>query len=201
MDEKRKVVKQGYDVCAVDYSETRDLFKNQKYLEDLARELPVGAKVLDLGCGAGIPIDKFLLEKGYRVTGMDISSEQLNLAKQNLPDGEFIQSDMSEVNFPEDSFDAIVSFYAIFHIPREEHEDLLKKCFALLKKDGHLLVTMGASEWEGTENDFHGAKMFWSHYGKEKNIEMVKRAGFEIVYEVVDESGGEKHLVIFARKK
>lgn len=59
---------------------------------------------------------------------------------------------------------------------------------------------MGSSDWEGTENDFHGAKMFWSHYDKDKNIKLVKKAGFQIIYNTIDTSGGEKHLVVFARK-
>ena len=200
MNEKRKLVKHGYDICAKDYSSNRDLFKNQKYLDDLAKYLPVGSQVLDLGCGSGIPVDKFLIEKGYHLTGIDISSAQIKLAKQNLPDGNFIQADMDEINFPDSSFDAVVSFYAIFHIPREEHRELLAKCFRLLKKGGYLLITMGSSDWEGTEDDFHGAKMYWSHYGREKNVQMVKEVGFEIIYDVIDESGNEKHLVIFTKK-
>lgn len=200
MDDKRKLVKAGYNQCAKNYADNRDLFKNQKYLEDLARELPAGAKILDIGCGSGIPIDKFLFEKGFKVIGVDISEEMISLAKKNLPGNEYLVKDMAEIDFPVNSFDAVVSFYAIFHIPREEHLALLKKLHTLLKTDGHLAITMGSSDWEGTEDDFHGAKMFWSHYGKDKNVELVKQAGFRIVYDTIDTSGGEKHLVIFARK-
>ncbi len=106
---------------------------------------------------------------------------------------------MSEVDYPSIFFDAIVSFYAIFHIPREEHPDLLKKLYALMKPDGYLLITMAYSEWEGAE-DFHGVKMFWSHHGAAENKQLVKQAGFEIILEKVDTSGGERHLVILAKK-
>jgi hypothetical protein len=108
---------------------------------------------------------------------------------------------MSRISFPEGSFDAVVSFYAIFHIPREEHLSLLKRVHSLIKPEGYLLITMGSSEWEGIEDDFHGVSMFWSHYDREKNLELVKQAGFRIVYEVVDTSGDERHQVIFARRK
>ena len=201
MDDKRKLVKTGYNQCAKNYADNRDLFKSQKYLEDLAEKLPVGAKILDIGCGSGVPIDKFLLEKGFKVTGVDISEEMVKLAKINLPNGNFFVKDMAEIDFSECSFNAIVSFYAIFHIPREEHLPLLKKLHTLLKTDGYLLITMGSSDWEGTEDDFHGAKMFWSHYGAKKNTELVKNAGFETIIDEVDDSGGEKHQIILAKKR
>lgn len=200
MDDKGNLVKTGYNQCAKNYAANRDLFKNQKYLEDLAKELSAGAEILDIGCGSGVPIDKFLLGKGFKVTGIDISEEMVRLAKENLPTGRFMVKDMTEIDFSENSLDAIVSFYAIFHIPREEHLPLLKKLHALLKIDGYLLITMGSSDWEGIEDDFHGAKMFWSHYDKDKNVGLVKQAGFQIIYDMVDTSGGEKHLVIFAQK-
>jgi len=196
----RKLVKTGYNQCAKNYADNRDLFKNQKYLEGLAEKLPLKAKVLDIGCGSGVPVDKYLSIKGFQITGIDISEEMVKLAKENLPHGNFLVKDMAEIDFPESSFDAIVSFYAIFHIPREEHLPLLNKLHTLLKTDGYLLITMGSSDWEGTEDDFHGAKMFWSHYDKDKNVELVKQAGFKIIYDTVDTSGGEKHLVIFAQK-
>jgi len=200
MDDKRKLVKTGYNQCAKDYADNRDLFKNQKYLEDLVKELPKGASVLDIGCGSGVPIDKFLFEKGFKVTGVDISEEMIKLARENLPGNDYLVKDMAGIDFPTDSFNAVVSFYAIFHIPREEHLPLLKKLHTFLKTGGYLLITMGSSDWEGTEDDFHGAKMFWSHYDKDKNVELVKQAGFQIIYNIVDTSGGEKHLVVFAHK-
>ncbi len=199
MDITRKLVQAGYNQCANKYADNRDLFRSQKYLEDLSKELTVGANILDIGCGSGVPIDKFLLEKGYKVTGIDISEEMIKLAEINLPKGEYFVKDMAEIDFPSGSFDAVVSFYAIFHIPREEHLRLLKRLHRLLKINGYLLITMGSSKWEGSE-DFHGTKMFWSHYGREKNVEIVRQAGFKIINEVIDDSGGEKHLVIYAKR-
>jgi ubiquinone/menaquinone biosynthesis C-methylase UbiE len=195
----KKLVKQGYDQCAQNYLDQRDLFKNQKYLEDLIVKLKPESKILDIGCGAGVPIDKFLIENGFDVTGIDISPKQIKLAQKNNPKGNFLVKDMSKINFPKNSFNAIISFYAIFHIKREDHQKLFNKLFSILKPNGYLLVTMGYEEWEGTE-DFHKVKMFWSHYGVEKNLEIIKNSGFKIIHNEIDTSGGEKHLVIFAQK-
>lgn len=200
MSFKKSGVISGYNNCAKNYSENRDLFRNNKYLDSLADKLPTKAKILDIGCGSGVPIDKYLQSKNFEITGVDISEEMIRLAKENFPSGNYLVGDMEKIDFPASSFDAIVSFYAIFHTPRERHLKLLKKIRTLLVNSGYLLITMGASEWEGTENDFHGSKMYWSHYGREKNIQLVKKAGFEIIYETIDTSGDEKHLIIFAQK-
>jgi hypothetical protein len=92
--------------------------------------------------------------------------------------------------------DGIVSFYAIFHTPRTKHEEILKKFASFMPNGGAILITMGYSEWEGTLDDFLGTKMYWSHYGAEKNIELVKNAGFKIVSNEINDFVTEKHQVI-----
>ena len=194
------LVKKGYNKVAGRYLLQRDQFKNNKYLDHLISLLKPGALILDIGCGAGVPVDKYLFDKGFKITGMDISEKQIELAKKNLPNCSFEVKDMSEVGEGEYHVDAVVSFYAIFHIPREMHLDLFKKINAFLPRGGYLLVTMGSSDWEGSE-DFHGTEMWWSHYGAEKNEEIIKQAGFKIIQNEIDDSGGEKHQVILAEKE
>lgn len=193
-------VKDSYNKVADNYSKNRDLFKNDKYLEMLAKDLTPGSTILDLGCGAGIPVDKYFIDRGFRIIGLDISERQIELARQNLPEGEFQVGDMSDVQPGAYQVDAVVSFYAIFHTPKEEHPVILEKINSFLPISGRLLISMGASEWEGKE-PFHGADMWWSHYGADHNTQMVKNAGFEIVLSEVDTTGGENHLMILAAKK
>jgi cyclopropane fatty-acyl-phospholipid synthase-like methyltransferase len=195
-------VKAGYNVAAKNYSfEFRDQFKNEKYLSELVAVLQPNSTILDVGCGAGEPIDSFLVSKGMAITGIDISEAQIQLAQSNVPEADYEVKDMSELSDGEYQVDAVVSFYAIFHTPREKHLDLLKKLRSFLKPSGYLLITMGASDWEGKEDNFCGAKMYWSHYGEAKNIDLVSEAGFEVTKSEIDRSGGEKHLVILAKAK
>jgi len=192
--------KKGYNQIASDYLEIRDRFKTISYLRRLAKYLKPGARILDLGCGAGFPVDKFLVDKGFGVIGVDISEEQILLAKENVPLGEFEVKDIEKLKFKEYEVDAVVSFYTIFHIKREKHKLLFKKIASFLPKGGILLVSMGASDWEGIDS-FYGVRMFWSHYGQKTNREIIKDAGFEIIFDKIDKSGGERHQVILARKK
>lgn len=197
--DSNNLVRGGYNEIADDYSLTRDQFKNIKYLERLNSLLKPCSTILDIGCGAGVPIDKYLIEKGHQIIGIDISSKQVDIARKNVPQGKFEVKDMSDLKENGFNVDAIVSFYTIFHIPREKHEELLKKINSFLPAGGLILISMGASEWEGME-EFHGTKMFWSHFGPEKNKELVVNAGFKILFDEIDLSGGEKHLIILAKK-
>ncbi|MCJ7804221.1 class I SAM-dependent methyltransferase [Patescibacteria group bacterium] len=195
------LVKNGYNKISEKYLQNRDQFKNLKYLGKFVKLLKPGAKILDLGCGAGKPIDEFLIKKGFKIIGLDISKKQIELAKKNVPEGKFYLKDMSLLKRGEYQVDAIVSFYAIFHIPRKNHFELFEKINSFLPKDGLILVTMGSSGWEGTEDDFHGAKMYWSHYDSEKNRKIIGKAGFDILLDEIDTSGGEKHQIIIGKKK
>lgn len=195
-------VKAGYNTAAKTYSSVfRDQFKSEKYLAKLVNVLQPNANILDIGCGAGKPIDSYLISKGMKVKGIDISEAQIALAKEFVPEAEYEIKDMSELNDGEYHIDAVVSFYAIFHTPRERHFDLLTKIRTFLNPEGYLLITMGADDWEGKEENFCGAEMFWSHYGAIENKHIVERAGFKIIESEIDLSGNEKHLVIFAKIK
>ncbi|QQS38433.1 class I SAM-dependent methyltransferase [Candidatus Woesebacteria bacterium] len=195
-------VKAGYNIAAKNYtSEFRDQFKNEKHLAKLVDVLSPRSSILDVGCGAGKPIDSYLVSKGMKVTGIDISEAQIELAKSYVPEANYEVRDMSELQDGEYEVDAVVSFYAIFHTPRENHADLLKKFKSFLKSDGYLLITMGANDWVGKEDNFCGSEMYWSHYGADKNKELIEKAGFDIIFSEVDDAGGEKHLIILAKAK
>jgi cyclopropane fatty-acyl-phospholipid synthase-like methyltransferase len=163
-------IRKQYNKIADEYLKHRNLFKSDKYLEILINLLPTGATILDIGCGAGIPVDKYLLEKGFRVIGIDISDRQIELATKNVPTGIFERKDMLELKDKEYSVDAVISFYAIFHTPRKKHLDLFKKIKTFLPKGGIILVTMGYGDWEGKNKDFFGGEMEWSYYDGEKKL-------------------------------
>jgi 2-polyprenyl-3-methyl-5-hydroxy-6-metoxy-1,4-benzoquinol methylase len=177
-------------------------------LEDLALLLPSEAAVLDLGCGAGVPVTRWLADRGFAVTGVDVSAKQLELARTNVPEGTFLKADMTEVVFAPESFDAVVAFHSIIHVPRTEHPTLLRSVHRWLEPGGALLATMTVVDYEGRDEDWEGwgAPMVWSHYDKNANVAMLRDAGFEIRYAEPRTGGGtgdetETWLWVLASKK
>jgi SAM-dependent methyltransferase len=203
----KRIVQDGYDVLAETYLRVRRIDSEDIHLlEELAARLPDGARVLDAGCGAGLPVAQILSER-FRVVGVDISARQIALARENVPNAEFIQADLTTLELPDASFDAIVSYYAIIHVPREEHRALLENFRRMLTPKGLLLISMGAGDNpDDTEDNWldGGASMYWSHYGHEKNLRMLAGAGFEVIWERLvtedEEFGGGTHLFVMARR-
>jgi SAM-dependent methyltransferase len=201
----KQIVQDGYDVLAEAYLRVRRTdSEDVRLLADLSSRLPDGARILDAGCGAGIPVASTLSER-FSVVGVDISERQIALARENVTNAEFIQADLVTLDLPDASFDAIVSYYAIIHVQREEHPVLLANFRRMLVPGGLLLVSMGASDNpDGTEDNWldGGAPMYWSHFGREDNLRMLADAGFDIIWERLvteeEEFGGGTHLFVLA---
>ena len=117
MADKEKVVRNGYDKIAREYHASRNRFDHGKELKEFAALLPKNAKVLDVGCGAGVPVARFLVESGFDVKGIDFSENMLKLARKNVPEAVFIKKDMNKLDFAENSFDGLAAFYSVIHVP------------------------------------------------------------------------------------
>ena len=200
MNEKERLVKKGYDKIAETYQADRHTFDHSEELTKFAALLPKNGKVLDVGCGAGIPVAKFLAEAGFEVVGIDFSEKMLKLARKNVPKATFVRRDMTKMDFIDSSFDGLTAFYSIIHVPREKHSLLLKSFSRILKPDGTMLVCMGPDDWESTE-EYYGIRMFWSQYSPEKSLQLANDAGFEVIFDKVLERGKERHYWILARNK
>ena len=179
----KETVKVGYNTIADRYltARTRDS-EDVRLLDELTTRLPADAKVLDAGCGAGLPISQMLGEK-FEVTGVDFSEAQIELAKKNVPNATFICQDMTKLDFPENTFDGICSYYAIIHIPREEHQPLLANFHRMLKPAGLALLCLGAENLiDDIDENFLGTRMYWSHYDSETYLKILNECGFSILW-------------------
>jgi 2-polyprenyl-3-methyl-5-hydroxy-6-metoxy-1,4-benzoquinol methylase len=92
----KRIVAEGYDRIADDYLALfgRSSVRAVK-LAELVEQLPPTATVLDLRCGAGVPVARDLAARGFRVTGVDASLAQIERARRNVPAASFIHSDMT----------------------------------------------------------------------------------------------------------
>jgi 2-polyprenyl-3-methyl-5-hydroxy-6-metoxy-1,4-benzoquinol methylase len=182
--EPKKIVEKGYQKIAEKYHSKRlESSRSLEMLKKIIKRMPKKGKVLDVGCGGGYPVAKFFANLGYDVTGVDFSSEMIKIAKKTVPEGEFYEKDMTKLDFPNESFDIIVSFYAIIHVPRVQHAKIISKFHEMLKPKGIIFVCMGFEDVkEHVSSDWLGAEMYWSHFDKETNLKMIKDAGFRIIW-------------------
>ncbi|MBB6460983.1 class I SAM-dependent methyltransferase [Flammeovirga kamogawensis] len=203
----KKVVKDGYNKCSSDYSKVRNK-KTEPSLKLLTDKLvDQNAKVLDLGCGNGVPVSKILSK--FQLTGVDISEKQIENAKINIPNAHFICSDISTFDFQENYWDAIVSYYAIFHLKKEEQLKLFNKMAKGLKVGGYFLLTLATLNEEGyTEDDFFGVEMFWENYSLKEYENIFLEQGMTVLHSGILKHGynedfegnDETHPIIFGIK-
>ena len=201
------LVRRGYDACARSYDGARRLEPGTE-LQALPGRLAEGDSVLDVGCGAGVPIARSLAQR-YRVTGVDLSPEMVRRARSNVPGGRFRCADIMAVDLPPAGFDAVVAFYSVFHVARERHADLFRRIHRWLKPQGYLLCTLSYYSEEGyTEDDFFGVTMYWSNFGLAEYRELLTGVGFTLL-EVSTTGHGyeegmqpaERHPLVLARKE
>ena len=182
MDPKR-IVAEGYDAISERYLAWSGLRPSETRLRYLALALeliPAKCNVLELGCGAGIPMTAALAE-GRTVTGVDISATQVEAARRNVPGATFIQADMTALDMEPASFDAVVAFYSLTHVPRDEQPDLLAHIRRWLRPGGLFVASMGADDAPGdVEAGWLGVDMYFSHFGAKANRRLVQKAGLVI---------------------
>jgi SAM-dependent methyltransferase len=186
-DPRVEIVEAGYDRIADRFAQWRDRIEGdprRKWAADLASRLADGAAVLELGCGAGLP-DTADLAKRFRVTGVDVSAEQIRRARANVPDAEFVHADFLELQLPDGSFDAVCSFYVFNHVPRERLGPLLGRIAGWLRPGGLAMHAFGARDTPGWTGEWLGAETFFSGFERPENRRLVEAAGLEILRDEV----------------
>ncbi len=194
-----KIVEESYDKMGERYHNSRNNEKFNSELKKFSSLLPNSAEVLDAGCGVGRPTSEFLVNKGFNVTGVDISKKMVELAKVNVPSATFYQKNILTLDFPDNAFDGIICVYTLWHIPREEHSKIFDNFHRMLKQNGILVINTGIYESEGISR-FFGERMLWSTNDPKKTLSSVQELGLEIIFEGILALGGEQQYWIFARK-
>ena len=100
------------------------------------------ARLLDLGCGSGRPIARYLIDQEHQLTGLDFSPDMIDLARSYFPTHEWVVGDM---RYPPQTnrYDGLISWDGFFHLNASEQRQSLPLWCELLKPDGALLLTIG----------------------------------------------------------
>ncbi len=171
-----------YERNVAAWDKGRDTSLREKdWLSRWLEGLPVPSKILDLGCGAGRPLSVYLVELGHEVVGVDASAAMIARAQANVPAATFQIADMRTLDLGE-SFDAILSWDAFFHLSPEEQRAALPMILKHLKPGGHLLLTVGDDEGEVT-GTVAGEPVYHGSLSPAEYLDTLQGAGFtEITY-------------------
>ncbi len=108
---------------------------------------------LDVGCGSGGRVTNRLIESGFSIKGIDVSSKMLALAQSQHPEIDFEQADICKWETTQ-TFDFIIAWDSIFHLPMANQEPVVSKLCKYLKPDGILIYTFGDDHGEIEDYSF-----------------------------------------------
>jgi SAM-dependent methyltransferase len=143
-----------------------------------------------------------LAAAGYHVTGVDLSEVQVRRARDLVPGATFVRADASTVQFDAASFHAVLSFYALIHLPLEDQPPLLDRIASWLRPGGLFVATTGYWAWTGVQEDWlgGGAPMWWSQADAGTYRSWITRAGLTVEQEEFVPEGDSGHALFWAHK-
>lgn len=199
--DKNKTISQTYEMISQWYIKNRsyDLFE-KPWLDKAISRLKPNAHILDMGCGTGVPIDKYFLEQNFNVTGIDTCETFISEAKQSLCEyiqGHFFTHDMRDLNLNQ-KFDFIIAWNSFFHLTPNDQ----KHMFPIFKKHLHdgglLMMTTGPKSGE-VYSDNGGGNLYHASLDASEYQNLLKAYGFEIIdFKLMDEHCND-HTVWLAR--
>ena len=203
---RRDVVRAGYDEIGEKYHSWSHASEVRLgFVQRVLDRLPAASTVVDLGCGPGDPATR-LLSEHHAVVGVDLSAGQLGIARRLAPRASLVQADLVELALRPSSVDAVVSFYALGHLPSEAHVPLIERVGSWLRPGGLFLTSAPLTPGDDVDPDWLGVPMSFGGIGPGATLAAVEAAGMTVEdAQVVGEDEGEGRVVAFlwvtARKR
>lgn len=171
----------GFDAIGASYDEVFPHKDGQVHLGELLLErLRPAAKVLDVGCGTGLPTARQLTDAGCAVTGVDISPVMLELARANAPAATFVRSDAVDLGAQLGQFDAVVAFFSLLMLPRAQLVPTLRRMRERLRPVGWLALGMVEADLDDAELAFLGAPLRLTGWPRQALRAALGQAGFVV---------------------
>ena len=158
---------------------------DRQILDQFSKSIKPEGDICDAGCGPSGHIGKYLQKKGYKITGIDIFPECIEIAKSYEKDISFHCMDMMDTDFESEKFDGIISFYSIIHTPKNEIEHIIREFYRLLKPGGSLLLVVKKGHHEGVIKDdwFEGHPIYFAHFMENDLIDHLTENGMVIDFQ------------------
>lgn len=179
-------------------NERRKRFTERAWLDRFLLGVAKGMPVLDLGCGAGEPIARYLISHHHPVTGVDASHEMIALCSTRFPRERWIVADMRSV--PLDTrYGGIVAWDSAFHLPADDQLALIERLAPWLAPGGALLFNTGPARGTAMGCQF-GEQLYHASADPAEYRAVFAKTGLcEVAYKPEDAATGGRSVWLVRR--
>lgn len=175
-----------YDRNAANWLHDRGTDLHERaWLDRFVESLLAGARILDMGCGTGEPIARHLIDRVFRVTGIDSSPTLIAIAAKRLPAAEWIVQDMRALDLDR-RFDGVIAWHSFFHLTPAAQRDMFPGFAAHVRPGGTLMFTSGAKKGEVVGN-YRGEPLYHGSLAPIEYRGLLTASGFEVLSNVIDD--------------
>jgi SAM-dependent methyltransferase len=154
-------------------------------------------KILDIGCGPGVPIARYLIEKGCHVTGIDSSPEMIEMAQNHVPAATWQVADMRALSM-DGKFDGLLAWDSFFHLSQADQRLMFPIFRRHAATEAVLMFTSGPADGEAI-GTFEGEPLYHSSLDGAEYRQLLDQNGFAVVDHVIEDPDCGQHTVWIAR--
>ncbi len=169
------------------------------WLDRFMALLQPGSAILDLGCGGGLPIAGYLIERGYAVTGVDSSRPLIEMCRSRFPDREWMVGDMRTLSLGR-TFDGILAWDSFFHLTPEDQTAMFPVLARHAAAGGVLMFTSGPQHGS-VLGEFEGEPLYHGSLDPAEYTALLEESGFGAVKHVVDDPSCGEHTIWLAQRR
>jgi SAM-dependent methyltransferase len=155
-------------------------------IDAITRDLPARARILDIGCGDGVPLTRYLAGRGFEVFGVDSSARMVERFRSNVPEATVQCARAQDSDFFELTFDAAIAWGILFHLSDHDQERVIAKVAATLRPGGKFLFTSGEEDGVRTGR-MDNVEFSYRSLGVERYARILATAGLDLVSHHSDE--------------
>jgi SAM-dependent methyltransferase len=160
-------------------------WNDQPWHDRFIAALPKSARVLDLGCGSGAPVGRYMVERGLHVTGVDSSPTLISFCRQRLPDQEWLVDDMRSLQLSR-QFDGVLAWDSFFHLGPEDQRRMFDVFARHATSSAMLMFNSGPAHGEAI-GEYRGDPLYHASLSANEYRDLLRGVGFEVIAHVVED--------------
>ncbi|BBH46098.1 methyltransferase [Pseudomonas sp. KU43P] len=188
-----------YDRNASTWNDLRgNRLTERKWVERFHALLQPSSTVLDLGCGSGQPVARYLIEAGMSMVGVDSSTHMIALCAERFPDQHWLQADMRTLSL-NTQFAGILAWNSFFHL-KPDDQRLMFPIFQQHAAPGALLMFTSGPSFGEALGEFQGETLYHASLDPQEYRAQLADHGFEVLDHILEDKASGGLTVWLARR-